>query len=395
MLETMSKFHAVIYRNGHEYYIKDCNSSNRTFVNIKLVEIYEVVGPDGRFIQNGKKQSEHSGDSIDSDDTASPGERLTSGDRITLGKCFLTFRTRLLSPESDLVATVKLQLAFDASLEAKAVKFLDSVDADDEESADAILPSLASSSDNYSTNFPGYHHSSDEDSLVSNMIGSCSTRVLYTLLKADLLPQLIVTLNPLSQSFAEEADIHINIMNIITRSFWLATPDIFTCLEIEDGDEQQTVYETVLKQVLVPSEKYISHLCVNRFSIVDGTLSRDFLDFLARLLQISSYYQPMMDFVLLMPLFFTIPSRLTFFEDDWSIRLLFEHIRYSLEQWNKEGGDFRRSGTTFIRSLRMEGVDDVMEQQLQNDETERQGQEIVNYSIMLNVSLGINLLERA
>ncbi|KAK2953166.1 putative Adenylate cyclase [Blattamonas nauphoetae] len=93
-VNTISKFHAVIYRHGHKCYIKDCNSSNGTTVNTKPVEVYEVVGPDGRFVQNGKKQSKHSRNKMDPDDKASPGERLTSGDRIALGSCFLTFKTK-------------------------------------------------------------------------------------------------------------------------------------------------------------------------------------------------------------------------------------------------------------------------------------------------------------
>ncbi|KAK2963521.1 hypothetical protein BLNAU_1564 [Blattamonas nauphoetae] len=49
-----------------------------------------------------------------------------------------------------LVATVKLQLAFDDTLETKAVKLLESVDPASEESADDFLNNLASTFDDSS-----------------------------------------------------------------------------------------------------------------------------------------------------------------------------------------------------------------------------------------------------
>ncbi|KAK2946481.1 hypothetical protein BLNAU_18586 [Blattamonas nauphoetae] len=72
----------------------------------------------------------------------------------------------------------------------------------------------------------------------------------------DLISHLIITLNLQSLSFAETGDIHINLMAIIDNSLWLATPKDLFFLGIQGWDERQAVYETTLKQVLVPSEKY-------------------------------------------------------------------------------------------------------------------------------------------
>ncbi|KAK2950675.1 hypothetical protein BLNAU_14346 [Blattamonas nauphoetae] len=119
---------------------------------------------------------------------------------------------------------------------------------------------------------------------------------------ADLIPQLINTLNPLSLSFVTAENIHMCLIYCITCFLWLATPPGLEDLGIEDHDGQLAVHETVLKQVLIPSEEYIWHLCLNRLSIVDGLLSMRFMSLLAQLLRISSYYQPTMDFVLRIPL---------------------------------------------------------------------------------------------
>ncbi|KAK2948084.1 hypothetical protein BLNAU_16957 [Blattamonas nauphoetae] len=182
-----------------------------------------------------------------------------------------------------LVATVKSQPALDVCLEAKAVKLLVYISPWKEESADAFLNSFASNSGDSTTEFVQYIVvllSSTSQvittaamKLLDSVVQNSSAQVRLTLVKADLVPQLINTLNPQSFSFAEGVDIHINLTNSVSRSLWLATP---YCLEqhgIEDWNEQQAVHETVLKHVVAPSEKYIRHLCVNRYSIIGN--SRD------------------------------------------------------------------------------------------------------------------------
>ncbi|KAK2940992.1 hypothetical protein BLNAU_24096 [Blattamonas nauphoetae] len=127
-------------------------------------------------------------------------------------------------------------------------------------------------------------------------------------------------------------------MDIITYFIWLATPRGLTELKIQDRDEQQAVHETVLKQVLAPSEKYICHLCANRLSIVDGEQSRSFLTLIAQLLEICPYYQPTLEVVLNMPILLTIPSCLTFFECDHAIWYFLREMDNDQLEWNKTRG---------------------------------------------------------
>ncbi|KAK2941480.1 hypothetical protein BLNAU_23597 [Blattamonas nauphoetae] len=77
-----------------------------------------------------------------------------------------------------------------------------------------------------------------------------STKTLLALVKADMIPQLVITLNPLSLPFDEAVDIHTCLMSNIKPSFWLSTPNGLARLEIKDHNGQQAVHETVLKQVL-------------------------------------------------------------------------------------------------------------------------------------------------
>ncbi|KAK2946519.1 hypothetical protein BLNAU_18561 [Blattamonas nauphoetae] len=183
-----------------------------------------------------------------------------------------------------LVATVQFQPSLDDSLEEKAVKFLESVSTRVRSSADAFLVSLGQTTDESSTNFvqsivvlissASQVITTATMEILRYLIELCSSKVRLALFKADLLPQLITTLNPHSLSFAEAEDIHIYLMKSILTFLWLATPDSFASLKIKDRDEQLAIHETVFQQVLVPSEQYIWHLCMNCFSIIDGDQSQ-------------------------------------------------------------------------------------------------------------------------
>ncbi|KAK2956581.1 hypothetical protein BLNAU_8421 [Blattamonas nauphoetae] len=249
---------------------------------------------------------------------------------------------------------MKFQPALDSSLEAKAVKFLESVRPVDQSSTVAFLGNLASISDDslpYFVQTISVFISSPKRTIIKaamkildSLMERSSLQIRLALVKADLIPQIINTLNLLSLSFPEAADIHINLMNTLLFSFSLATPYYLTHLEIKGHDEQQAVHETILRQVVIPSEKYICHLCVNRYSIVDGEQSEIFLGILVNLLRICPYYQRTLDFVLDMPVVLTISSCLAFFEDDRSIwHFLYKMVDTQWE-WNKKGKRINNCG---------------------------------------------------
>ncbi|KAK2955675.1 hypothetical protein BLNAU_9365 [Blattamonas nauphoetae] len=300
-----------------------------------------------------------------------------------------------------LVATLKLQPTLDDSLETKAVKFLESVYEVDEESADAFLGNFGETSDDPPTDFvhsivvllssTSQAITTATMKMLKNVVHNCSAEVLLPLVQANLIPQLIRTLNPQSLSFAEAFKIHLSLLEIIATSLWLSTQVGLAHLEIKDDDEQQDVHETVLQQVVAPSEKYICHLCVNRYSIIERLQSYSFLVLLTQLLGISPYYQPTIQFVVNMPVFLTISSCLTFFESDCSIWCFLLEMNNAQREWNKKGGEVRQMWKTVLRMLRMEGFEDSMEEKLQNDKNGYYGRGIVYYSIQWNNQLGMNL----
>ncbi|KAK2963372.1 hypothetical protein BLNAU_1906 [Blattamonas nauphoetae] len=227
--------------------------------------------------------------------------------------------------------------------------------------------------------------------MLVNLLWLCSAKVQLSLVKADLIPQLINALNPQSLSFAETKDINLHLMRIIFNSLWLAIPNGLEQLGIEDENEQQDVHETILKQVVAPSEQYIWHLCVTRYLIIDGDLSSVFVRLLARLLQICPYYQPTRKFVLHMPVFLTIPSYFSFFEDERSICSFLDEMICTQRECNDKGGEYRQMWKKVLRMLRMEGIEDVMEEKLRNHKNRFFGGRIVAESIGLTNFLGMNL----
>ncbi|KAK2948076.1 hypothetical protein BLNAU_17023 [Blattamonas nauphoetae] len=303
-----------------------------------------------------------------------------------------------------LVATLKLQPALDASLEAKALKFLKSVNHYFQVEVDAFLGSFGRTTDLSSTAFvqsivvlistPNQAITTAVMKMLRDILTNGSTKVLLALVKNDLIPQLINTLNPQSISLTAVEDTHINLISYIVSSLFLITPSGLVLLQITGRDEQQHVYETVFKQVLAPSEKYICHLCVNRYSIIDGDQSYTFLTLLPQLLEICPYYQPTMDLVLNMPVVLTIPSCLTFVENDNSIWIFLYNMNNSQREWNETMREEQQMGKIVLRMLRMEGVEDVTEQRLLNDDNTFIGRLIVAESKELNNQQGMNVQKR-
>ncbi|KAK2959116.1 hypothetical protein BLNAU_5911 [Blattamonas nauphoetae] len=300
-----------------------------------------------------------------------------------------------------LVATVKSQPALDVSLEVKAVKFLESVHPKDEESAYAIVASSGLFPDEYSTNFiqcivvlvSSASHAiiATTMEMLNRLILTSSVQVRLALVKANLIPQLVASLHPLSVSSPDYAHIHTGLIRSIINSFWLTTPDCLEQLGIEDSDEEQAVHEIVFQHVVAPSEKYIWHLCVNRYSIIDRRQSWNFMEMLARLLPRCSYHQPSMDCVFRLPVFLTIPSYLAFFE--WNDLTEFFLFLLNNFQWNWNGPrrEEQQMWKTVHQMLRMEGIEDVIEAKLRNIRKRSAGRPLVGAPTEWSNTLGMNL----
>ncbi|KAK2950672.1 hypothetical protein BLNAU_14343 [Blattamonas nauphoetae] len=63
----------------------------------------------------------------------------------------------------------------------------------------------------------------------------------------------------------------------------------------------------------------------------------------------------------------------------------------SQREWNDQGREMRQMGKAVHRMLRMEGIEDVIDEKLQNDNNEIVGQWAVILSIQWNNKQGMNL----
>ncbi|KAK2964006.1 hypothetical protein BLNAU_1087 [Blattamonas nauphoetae] len=139
-----------------------------------------------------------------------------------------------------LVATLKLQPALDNTLEAKAVKLLESVNPKSQATSDAFFYRFASNSDDSVTAFMQYFGillSSVNQSITTaamkmldNLLFWCSAKSRLALVQADLILQNIITLNPLSLPFTKAADIHTYLMKIVDWSISISVTDSWTCV---------------------------------------------------------------------------------------------------------------------------------------------------------------------
>ncbi|KAK2959479.1 hypothetical protein BLNAU_5528 [Blattamonas nauphoetae] len=152
--------------------------------------------------------------------------------------------------------------------------------------------------------------------LLTCFIGNCPITIRLMLIEADLIPHLLTSLTPLSLSIADHIDVHTNLLTILNYSIWLSTVDGLDSLKIRNSHEQQTLHETVLKQVIVPSEGYIRHLCVNRHSLVNEFHSLQFMRLLGRLVLLCPNYDPTLDFVMKLPVITAITSGMSFYSVD-------------------------------------------------------------------------------
>ncbi|KAK2961991.1 hypothetical protein BLNAU_3047 [Blattamonas nauphoetae] len=219
---------------------------------------------------------------------------------------------------------------------------------------------------------------------INHLVPMCSRNVQFGLLNADLVPQLISSLQPLTRSFKYPQNIHSDLLSIIGRFLWLATPSNDAYAEIDDHTEQQAVHETLLKHVLLPSKDYIRQICHTRTVFIDHVFWPDFMTCVAQIILICPFYQPTMDYVLDLPLIFTMITSNDFNDSDESRACFLGEIADAQEEWDKHDKEIRRMGTIINRSLRMEGSEDQIEQMLQSVRSQPREGYIVSYSTKLN-----------
>ncbi|KAK2944170.1 hypothetical protein BLNAU_20917 [Blattamonas nauphoetae] len=208
--------------------------------------------------------------------------------------------------------------------------------------------------------------------------------------ESNLIPQLMLTLHPLSLSFTEEK-IHVYLITILSKLLYFFTPVGHRSLDLYDPEYRPVHRDALLTRLLFPLEEYLHHLCSNRYTIPQGDLTDNFMFLLARLLQICPDFQPTMDFVFTLPVLLTITSSLTFFERDRSVDQFLHGLREYLRFWVYANRQARQSEALVYRSVRSEGLEDAIEQQSRTNTREPCRWVIVEQCLSVQASNGANV----
>ncbi|KAK2963567.1 hypothetical protein BLNAU_1610 [Blattamonas nauphoetae] len=189
---------------------------------------------------------------------------------------------------------------------------------------------------------------------------------------------------------SDAEDIHSQLMNIVNCTLFILSPAGLTTLKISHPSEQQALCEAVLTQILIPSNDYIAHLCAHRYSIVDGLQSSRTMLFLAKIIKVCPSHEQIMDYVLKLPIFLTIPSLMTFFESDGMNLDTLRSMILTERGWANVGGELLEKRKMVLRLLRNEGFEAIVEQRLKNDINGGEGQNLVKRTVEWNNLLGMN-----
>ncbi|KAK2964016.1 hypothetical protein BLNAU_1097 [Blattamonas nauphoetae] len=92
-----------------------------------------------------------------------------------------------------------------------------------------------------------------------------------------------------------------------------------------------------------------------------------------------------------MPVFFTVTSCLTYFENDATTRCSLIDIPAMLREWPTAHEKMRRRWNMIVGSLRKEGIGDIFEQRLNNDIDGKIRRLMVAKTIECSNTLGMNV----
>ncbi|KAK2950818.1 putative Ubiquitin-conjugating enzyme E2 29 [Blattamonas nauphoetae] len=303
-----------------------------------------------------------------------------------------------------LVHVVKMKCVFSSSLEDKAVSFLKEIKPDNEKDVNSFILDLVPSSLPESScafvesvveliSVPNKRIIIAALELVSNIVVYSAKPTLLILVSSGLIPKVVTSLNIFSLSFKEAEMIHHSLILIILAPVYYSKDMALGSLDSACPEIHQTFRETLHKSVILPTEGYIRHLCNNRYLIKDYFQSNFFVNLLLQLLAASLCHPSTMELALSLPICLTIPSALTFFEHDIPSLGLSVETSIKKRPWMRLNGEMQDPCGIVLRLLRSEGIDDVLEQRLNNDITEDKGREVVKSTINWNNLLGMNLNE--
>ncbi|KAK2962894.1 hypothetical protein BLNAU_1917 [Blattamonas nauphoetae] len=316
----------------------------------------------------------------------------------TMRDLFLNHDTTLNQPFEDwsalygsLVSLVRDHVDFDDALQDKAVNFLHNLNGRDIQTADETLSDF---SDSVCVLLSSPHSKIVVATLsfVSGSVSRANFKQRLNLLKTGLISKISAILQPHTLPFSGNADLNRYLFMILHELVRMAEAYAIQTLAITEPSDQHNHRELVFRKVIHPSSPYLAFLCRNRYLLEAASFPRGYVALFSRLLQISPYHRPTLEFVLSSPVVTTVLSFLSFVDESHSSWLLLIICAPSLREWQKHGAEVVQCGKRMINALIREGMADTLEQMMRNDMRGNFGASVVTECEAFTRFLGANLI---
>ncbi|KAK2963464.1 hypothetical protein BLNAU_1506 [Blattamonas nauphoetae] len=269
-------------------------------------------------------------------------------------------------------AIVKEKYPFDNVLQARAAKFLKSLEpkwnthgVQSNLMTDLTPSSAGSPSDFVESILPLL--SSPHSTLIAAALSLLNTMLLhtpypirYSLMQSDLIRNVLSTIQPQKLPIAGNKTLIHHLSETITFNVRLAHVDYLARLRFEAAVNTRGYREMIFQTVVLPSSQFVQFLIQNR-RLFHGESVDSFMTLLHSLFHMGATHRPTMDFVLASPIVMALTSCLSSVEDDYHLEHTLRNIEHSLKQWKRESSEADQSGKRMMKALFSEGFEDTLE----------------------------------
>ncbi|KAK2959207.1 hypothetical protein BLNAU_5765 [Blattamonas nauphoetae] len=211
------------------------------------------------------------------------------------------------------------------------------------------------------------------------------------LVENDFIPNILAALQPHTLELLSSDKILFDLNRFLMILLNLASPDSLQRLNITATMHKYNHHELIFRKVVSPLSQYLSHLCHNRYFFGTGNLTKPFLNILDKLLLISPFHAPTLEFLLSHQIVMTAASLLSFIESESAKWNFLASIHTSLIEWKKQGAEVTQSGKQVTEALSSEGLEESIESMLQNDTAGNNQSSVVEYASSILIFLGSNV----
>ncbi|KAK2956630.1 hypothetical protein BLNAU_8471 [Blattamonas nauphoetae] len=301
-----------------------------------------------------------------------------------------------------LVSLVQSNHIFDEALQDKTVKFLENLKPGRTalQLANQIISKLVPSPDTTQSRFIDSIYilvSSPHTKIVSAALAflegsfmSSSKRYKTQVFDVDFVPRILSIIQPHTLTVSGNENLFCSLNHILSSSINLAHSRCMDTFGITEPPTLHNRREIIFQRHIQPLSQYLSFLCSNRYFFATVESSGGMQSLLGRVLQISPFHHPTLEFVLASPIVMTIPSFLSFVEHSGALWNILADILYLMCEWKKHSTEVAQSGKRMIRALLSDGMEDTLEQLLlSNQNCDFSGGVVLNCVFVLRL-LGWN-----